>query len=218
MVQDVKRNYDGSRRREQAAITQQRVVSAARELFLARGYAATTMADVAAAADVVVQTVYSSAGGKAALAKRVWDVTIAGDFEPVPLQARAQVQAIRSERDPRRVLTLYAALSRDVYQRLGPLARVLRAGADRDEELRALIDTTERERLAGTGAIAAHLHAAGVLRPGLAADRAGHRIWALNGGEVADGLTLRCGWSLDEYEVWLAESMIAAVLPGPGSD
>jgi AcrR family transcriptional regulator len=215
MTDAFKRPYNSPARRSQAAGTQQRIVAATRALFLSKGYAATTMADVAAAAAVSVQTVYSAAGGKAALAKRVWDVTVAGDLEAVPMNLRPQIQALMAEPDPVVAVHLYARLSRQVYERLGPLARVLRAGAVSDESLRQLIDTTEGERLTGTTALAAHLHSREALRADLTPTSAGQRLWALNGGEVADGLTLRCGWSLDEYEAWLGESMTLAVLRTP---
>jgi AcrR family transcriptional regulator len=210
-----KRSYNSPARRLQAAGTQQRIVVAARELFLSQGYGPTTMADVAAAAEVSVQTVYSAAGGKAALAKRVWDVTVAGDLEAVPMNLRPHAQELRAEPDPVVALHLYARMSRQVYERLGPLARVLRAGAVVDEGLRQLIDTTEGERLTGTTSVAQHLASRGALRGDLTPTSAGQRLWALNGPDVADGLTLRCGWSLDEYEAWLGESMIHAVLPTP---
>ena len=215
MAERHKRPYDSPARRSQAAGTQQRIVEATRDLFLSRGYAATTMADVAAAAGVSVQTVYSAAGGKAGLAKRVWDATVVGDLEAVPMMLRPEIQEMRDEADPAVVLRLYARLSRQVYERLGPLARVLRAGAAGDATLLQLIDTTEGERLTGTTALAAHLHAMGALRADLTPASGGQRLWVLNGGEVADGLTLRCGWSLDEYEAWLGESMAHAVLRTP---
>ena len=67
------------------------MLAAAKELFLERGYAATTMADVAAEAGVAVQTVYSAVGGKAALLKAVFDTTIVGDDEPVPVSGRPEI-------------------------------------------------------------------------------------------------------------------------------
>jgi len=212
-----RRRYDNSRRREHAAGTQARILDAARTLMLERGYAATTMTDIAAAAGVAVQTVYNAVGGgKATLAKRVWDVTVAGDLDPVPLRARPSIQALFDEPVPPRKLARYATLCRQLYERLGPLARVLRAGAAAgDSELRHLVDTVERERLDGTTSIAAHLSALGALRPGLTVERAGHRLWALNAAETGDALVLRCGWSLDEYEVWMTEMMIAALLRTP---
>lgn len=216
-MDEVKRDYVSHRRRELAAATRGRVITAAQGLLLERGYAATTMADIAAAAGVAVQTVYSATGGgKAALAKRVWDVTITGDLDPVPLSGRPQLQALLAEPDPARKLAMYAEISRRVYHRLGTLARVLRAGAAAgDAELQRLIDATDRERLAGTANLATHLDLSGALRPGLTAERAGHRLWALNALEVADGLTLRCGWTLEEYQAWLTESMTCALLRRP---
>ena len=44
------RGYDNSRRAGQARATRQRIVEVARELLLAQGYAATTIAKVAKAA------------------------------------------------------------------------------------------------------------------------------------------------------------------------
>ncbi len=185
--------------------------------MLGRGYAATTMTDIAAAAGVAVQTVYNAVdGGKATLAKRVWDVTVAGDLDAVPLEARPAIQALFAEPVPARKLARYATVCRQLYERLGPLARVLRAGAAAgDSELQHLVDTVERERLVGTASIAAHLSALGALRPGLTVERAGHRLWALNAAETGDALVVGCGWSLDEYEAWMTEMMIASLLQPP---
>ena len=213
MTDTVKRTYDSALRREQAAVTQQRVLAAARQLLLERGYAATTMVDIAAAAGVAVQTVYSTGGGKGALAKWVYDVTLAGDTEPVSLADRPDMRALFADPDPRAKVARYARLSRQIYTRLGAIARVLRAGAAAgDHDLQTLVATTARERLVGTARLANHLAQAGALRPGLTVERAGHRLWALTAPELADGLTLECGWTLDELEAWLDDAMAHALL------
>jgi AcrR family transcriptional regulator len=212
-----KRRYDNSRRREHAEGTQGRILHAAHTLLLERGYAATTMADIAAAAGVAVQTVYNAVGGgKATLAKRVWDITVAGDLDPVALEARPVIQALFNDPVPSRKLNRYATLCRELYERLGPLARVLRAGAAAgDSELDQLLDTVERERFVGTASIAAHLAAIGALRRELTVERAGHRLFVISAAETGDALVLRLGWSLDEYEAWMTEMMIAALLQPP---
>ena len=60
MSDDVKprRRYDSTRRQAQAARTRQDILAAAHDLFLERGYAGTTLAAIAKAAGVVVETVY----------------------------------------------------------------------------------------------------------------------------------------------------------------
>lgn len=59
--------YHSELRQEQAAATRQSILDAARVLFVERGYARTTMAEIAAAARVAVPTVYASVGTKPAI-------------------------------------------------------------------------------------------------------------------------------------------------------
>ena len=96
------RRYESAGRQEQARQTRREVLAAAKALFLERGYAATTMADVAAEAGVAVQTVYSAVGGKAALLKAVFDTTIVGDDERVPVSGRPEIARVTAETDGRR--------------------------------------------------------------------------------------------------------------------
>src|SRR5690242_11438289 len=108
MAAEVKRSYDGSRRRSQARATRARIVEAARRRFLTDGYAATTIAGVAADADVSVETVYKGFRNKARLLKAGFDVAVAGDDEPVPVVERAFVADIDAEPDPAAKLRRFA--------------------------------------------------------------------------------------------------------------
>ena len=124
---------------EQVLQARRRILDAAYRLFLDLGYAGTTMAGVAGAAGVSVETVYKSFGTKAALAKKVWDATLVGDDQPVPLARRPEFGAVSDEPDPRRKLAGYAAVGRLLFERLGPLVGVLLEGAGSgDLELREL--------------------------------------------------------------------------------
>src|SRR4051794_22280602 len=62
-----------TRRELQARQTREDVIRAARASFAERGYAATTVRDIAARAGVVVQTVYDSVGRKRELALALQD-------------------------------------------------------------------------------------------------------------------------------------------------
>ena len=117
-----RRRYDNRRREEQALQARRRILDAAYRLFLDQGYPGTTMAAVAGAAGVSVETVYKSFGTKAALAKKVWDVTLVGDDQPVPLARRPEFTAITAEPDPRRKLAAYAAVGRLLIRAAGPAA------------------------------------------------------------------------------------------------
>src|SRR6201987_6367019 len=75
-------------RAARVADTEERILAAARTLFLRDGYAATTLAAVADAARVGHRTVYVRFGTKAALLKRVVDVAVAGDTRPIDVIGR----------------------------------------------------------------------------------------------------------------------------------
>jgi len=63
-------------RARQAAETRRTVLSAATRLFIERGWAATTLAAVAAEAGTAVETVYSAFGSKSGLLIAAIDVAI----------------------------------------------------------------------------------------------------------------------------------------------
>jgi AcrR family transcriptional regulator len=213
-----RRLYVSEVRREQAAATRSRIAGAARDLMVRRGYAATTMGEVARAAGVAVQTLYSSCpGGKPALARLVYDVTLAGDGADVPQRERPQVHAIIAEPDPARKLAGYAAMATDIMRRIGPVYRVLGAAAAAtpdDTAIAAVLGTAEQQRRSAAGSAAEHLAAVGGLRDGLTADRAADQLYALTSIEVYERLTATCGWSDDDYQAWLAGVLIATLLPG----
>jgi len=64
------RGYHSPRREEQAAATRAAVLAAARDLFVAQGYAGTTVAQIARSARVAVDTVYANGRAQAGAAAR----------------------------------------------------------------------------------------------------------------------------------------------------
>ena len=202
----------GAARAEQVRATRQRVLRAARELFLRRGYHGTTVEAVAQRARVSPQTVYNTIGGKAAVLKAVYDVALAGDDEPVSVGGRAAFEDIAAAPDARTALSLYARLGRQMLARAGPLVTVVFVeGPGRDPELRAFVETIERERRTGTAGMAHHIATRFGLRAGLTETEAADVLWALTSPELADRMLRRCGWPLDRYEQWLARTMADAL-------
>src|SRR6202035_3989627 len=94
------RPYDASSRRESAARNRAAVLAACRELLFRDGYHRMTVRSVAGQAGVSPETVYKAFGGKAGLMKALWDVTLAGDDQPVAIADRPQMQEVRSAADP----------------------------------------------------------------------------------------------------------------------
>jgi AcrR family transcriptional regulator len=207
------RRYDSRGRQEQAGRNRWAMLQAARRLFLDRGYAATTMPAIAAAAGVSVQSVYKAFGNKAALLKAVFDVAMAGDDEPVAMLQRAALGRVRDEPDPRRKLELYGEFVAEVTPRHVPVQLLAKAAAATDPEAAGVWEQLQAERLAGLALFARALGDAGHLRPDVPVEEARDLLWACNSPETYDLLVLQRGWTPERYGRWVAGTLIAALLP-----
>lgn len=206
------RGYDSTRRRAAADQTRRRILAAAQEQFLAHGYAATTVADVAAAAGVATQTLYSSVGGKAELLKQAVDVAIAGDDMPVSVSDRPFVDQIHAEPDGRRKLALYARHLRRGLERGAGLDAVVRAAADADPVAAELRDALDAERVTGMRGLAGHLRSSGVLRRGITVERAADILSAHMDPRLYEWFVTYRGWTGRQYETWYTEVTAATLL------
>ena len=217
MSDQTRRKYDSPLRRAQAASTRARIVEAAHRLFVEHGYAGTTIPAIAAEAGVAVETVYRSTTGKAGLLAAAVRSAVAGGAHraEVPVGQRPAIRRIIEEADPTRQLKLYAATQPGIWSRVGPLLHVLDAAANTDPSLVELREQISAERRHGlrTG-LGRLLEQRGVLRPGLTAERAGDLVYAICGLANYQALIGDCGWSEDEYQDWLTQLLVAAILHG----
>lgn len=208
-----RRRYDSSWRQEQAGQSRRAVLDAARRLFLDRGYAATTVATIAAEAGVSVETVYKAFGNKAGLVKSVVDVGIVGDDEPVPMLQRELVRRIEAEPDARRKLAMYGEHLEQSAPRHVPVQLLVRAAASSDPGAAAVWEQMATERLTGMTAFARHLHDRGHLRPGVSVGEARDVLWTYNSAELYELLVMRRGWPPERYGAWVTDALVAALLP-----
>jgi AcrR family transcriptional regulator len=193
-----RREYRSPLRAEQAAETRRRILTAARQLFLDRGYGGTTVAGVAEAAGVSPDTVYASVGGKAGLLEEVWARALSDTDEP----RRRADEELASLSDPHERLTRLVALSCHVLAATSPVHAVIRGAADghpQAAELRARMLRVRLEVQAGN--VKAHL--AGALRQGLSVDEAAERYSALLSPELYHLLTVEQRWSAHRYQTWI---------------
>ena len=208
-----RRRYDASRRQAQARRTRRAILMAARDLFLEHGYAQTTMAEVAKAADVSIETVYKAFRNKSGLVKALFDVAIAGDDRPIPMLQRERVGRMRAEPDPRQKLLMYGEHLSEAGPRAGQLQLLIRSAAASDADAAAVWDQMVQERRRGMTEFARDLFQGGHLRPGVSLKEARDVLWTYNSVELFDLLVLQRGWDPDRYGRWIAEALIAALLP-----
>jgi AcrR family transcriptional regulator len=207
-----RRRYDSPLRREQAADTRRRILDAALELFERDGYAATSMAGVAAAAGVSLKTVYLAFQSKSGVLRALWHLRLRGDEEPVPVDERPWYRAVLEEPDPERKLRLNIANARNVKERIGPLLNVLRDAAQVDAEIATLWARIQADFYGNQRAVVEDLQRRGALRPELDVETATDILWTLNHPDVYVLLVGERGWTLDELERWLADLLVARLL------
>ena len=210
----VKRTYDASRRREQARARRLAVVAAARDLFEQDGFRPTTIAAIAARAGVSAESIYKSFGTKAALAKAVFDLVIAGDDEPVPVFARPAMQAVRNEPDMQRKIAMYAEGLAERQSRSARVQILIRDGRHVDDSLAPIWAKLTDEGLAGTTMLGRHLLETGQLRDGIGLDEVRDVLWNYLAIDNYERLVLTQGWTLQRYSQWLAHAITSAICRG----
>jgi AcrR family transcriptional regulator len=210
---DVKprRRYDSSGRQAQTRRNRQAILDAAQRQFLEGGYAATTIAAVAAEAGVSVETIYKAFGGKPGLVRAIYDRGLVGP-EPVPAYRRAD-EIRERETDPRVIMETWGTIASEVSAVVSPVTRLVRAAAVADPDLAALLQAHNDRREARARHHARFLKERGYLRGGVSLAEATDVVWTCTSDELYDLLVGQRGWSLPRFARFLADFMITALLP-----
>ncbi len=205
-----------TRRAEQAAETGRRILRAAADLFTEVGYAAATVEAIAARADVAVETVYSRFRNKSNLLAAVLEPGIVGNENGIDLLDLPEIAQIRDCTDQREQLWLLAAFSTGILSRVAQLQLILARAAAADPKAAELQRRDTERRLRIQAAYVQLLLANGPLRDGLSAAQATDTYSALANPTTFAFLTKQRGWSAEQYQTWLGDSLIRLLLPSPG--
>jgi AcrR family transcriptional regulator len=193
------------------------VIDAARDLFLERGYGATTVDAISDRAEVPPATVYRLFSSKHGILKSLLDVSIVGDHEDVPMADRPEVQSLVDNPNPREQLAGFVGITVRVNERIAPVYRILTSAAGTDPDVAGLLDELTRQRQRGQRTIARSLARAAALRPELRERDAADLIHALMSPELYQLLVVDRAWNTDRYQRWLARTLGDQLLPGdPG--
>lgn len=205
-----------TRRQKQAAATRQDILVAARRLFATRGYVATSMTAIATEAETAVQTIYDSIGPKRAILLAIVELS----------EEKAGVnefrQRIAQATDPREVVALFVALTRQFMEDGGDVFIAMMSAAPTEPDVAAAWQRANQGHRYGAGVVAGLLERFGALKPGVSVERAGDVIGVMSWGTTWLQFTQNHGWSLDACEAWLIETLDTLLLrepsePGPPS-
>jgi AcrR family transcriptional regulator len=206
-----KRRYDSSGRQAQARRSRESILVAAQRQFLEGGYAATTIAAVAAEAGVSVETIYKAFGGKPGLVRGIYDRGLDGR-EPVPAGQRADELRER-ETDPRAIMRNWATIASEVHSVVSPIERLVRAAAASDPEMAELLQAHNDLRERRARHHARFLRERGYLREGVSVAQATDILWTCTSDELYDLLVTQRGWTPPRFARFLADFMINGLLP-----
>src|SRR4051794_20933749 len=198
------RTYDNTSREAEARVRRRAVIDAAADLFLSHGYGETTIAAVAAAAEVSPQLVYATFGGKAGLLSAVVDVLVGGDDEPVLLRDRPDFVALAKVRSKRELAHAAARVSTDLNTRVGPMLHLIDSVAGSDAAVAELRDKLVAFQREDCRRFAADYRR--FIRADLDLEQAGEIIRTVGGHQVWQSLVMDGGWSTESYEQWLADT------------
>lgn len=193
--------------------TEAKIAQAATALFCTQGYVDTTMAMIAAAAGVSVQTLYLRHGSKAAILAAALDVAIAGDAEPVALQERSDDFYVRAlaEPDAARAIAIWARGARSICDRTHRLYDAIRSAAA-DPEVAEVLDKNRNDRSAGHRVFAEAFPTKQRYDTQVSVQRAADLLYALGTEDAYLLFVVDRGWSADEWERWVIDTVSTQVL------
>lgn len=195
-------------RERREALTLRSILTAARDLFADRGYARTTIRDIAAAAGVAPQTIYAHFGSKAGVMAGLVDLV---DEEAGLDELLAEADNTKSSEA---LIGLLAKANRQIHERCGDIIAMFRSGAAVEPAIAATQQEGERRNRAGVELLIARIEEAGRSTVPRAVDV----VYALTSTDIYHRLVGAGGWTPAEYESWLVATVIDAILPETGED
>jgi AcrR family transcriptional regulator len=196
------RTYRSPLRAEQALRTRERVIAAARALFVAQGYAGTSLRAVAESAGVAPETIFDIFGNKRTLLEAVIAAAInESQDEPDDWLERSWVKKILILPRPAERLRRWIKHTATTLARTSPVHAVIRGAASSDPEFEHLHQRLQAERFAAHRALIEPM----IGRP--ATDDEAETFSALTSPELHHLLTVTRGWSQQRYAEWLEQTV-----------
>jgi AcrR family transcriptional regulator len=190
-------------RAESARATDWRIIGAAYELFVAQGYPPTTMAQIAAAAGVAVQTIYFKFHTKAVLLSRAYAFAVMGEREPLPPESQAWYAAMVAEPDLDAAIRQLVTGVGEITRRVVPVELAARVAAAVDPEAGRVMEFQQRWRADGYRGMLEILCSKGRLRSGLTEQRASDLLLLLVSADTYRVLVGLRGWTHEDWVAWV---------------
>lgn len=207
----ISRPYRSTLREEQAAQTRQRILASAAGCFASRGYAGTSLADIATGAGVSVESVKLS-GPKRDLLLAAFEQAFAGAEGGESVADSDAARAITALPDDDAMLAGLVGFIADANERTSGLwASFLSAATSEPVVAESLAGLLERRRADYRAAIAL-FDERGMLRSTRDHNELAAALSFLLSPESFEQLVVQSGWTKDSYVAWLVDATDRVVL------
>jgi AcrR family transcriptional regulator len=201
-----KRSYNSESRLAQSQKTRSRILVSAKKLFESIGFEKVTIEEIAQCAKVSAPTIYSIFQSKRGILLALMDDAFS------PEQHASLVNQGRNEKSPRKRLEIAARISRQLYDAEKTQLNLLRGALILDPEFKELEIERERRRYKRQEETVKIMAKEKAFTERFPLSRIRDILWAFTGRDIYRMLVLERGWSSDEYEKWLGESLIQTLL------
>jgi AcrR family transcriptional regulator len=208
-MKESSRPYDSPRRREAAEATRDGIAAAARSLFAERGWAATTVRDIARLAHVSEPTIYNAFGGKEGLA-----IALVEELEADADVVQAREEILTAAGHPPAQLAALVGFDRRLFERGGDIMVLVREAGRTVPEL-ADIYTESRHRGRGAQHVIFGAWPDGTLRADVDLDTACDIYAGISNVDTFRMLSDERGWSGDRIQEWWTSSLATLLLAAP---
>lgn len=197
-----KRTYNVESRKTQAKQTKARVLASAKKLFDSKGFDSVTIDEIAQTAGVSTPTVYSFFQSKRGILRAIMDEALEKD------QYEELVQKVVLEKTLKGRLEIAARISRKLYDAEREQMNAFRGASVLAPEFKALEIEREERRYQRQEKTFKEVANEKSLAVGLNVTKARDILWAFTGRDIYRLLVIEKEWPSDEYEKWLAQSLI----------
>jgi AcrR family transcriptional regulator len=206
MSRPTRRQYISELRSQAAQATKDRVLKAAKTLFVRHGIDRVTIAQIAEMADVAESTVYALYKSKEGVLRGLMSAAVFGQrFQA----ARARLNGVT---DPVRLIALTAHVARAIYEGESSELGLMRGASAFSPALRKLEQEFEKTRFEMQEERVRLLFARSKQAKGLTFDDARRILWMYTSRDVYRMLVHEGGWAPDRYQKWLSDTLVNALV------
>lgn len=201
-----KRSYNSESRQTQSKTTKKRILACAKMLFESKGFDKVTIEEIAQEAQVSSPLIYSIFQSKRGILLGLMDEALP------PEQFEALVEQGKKETCPRKRLQITASIARQLYDAEKAHLSFLRGASILDPVFKGLEIERERRRYQRQKETVETMAKEKAFRANLSLSKIRDILWAFTGRDLYRMVVIERGWSSDEYEKWLADLLIQALL------